>query len=395
MASIFPETTAGGVVVRDAAGVCQNPSNVANAYCPPATFQTSCEIRALPSDCTARIEPRQINAFQSEMLCLAATLDPDGTWNCGSLCNLSTAWSNWVNGTGSNTLEDRIGDILCDGTDRAANQPNDRLLACDGSGGTFKTPISSLFDLDRLGDILCSAAFDNTPEPGSGVIYCDGDGDIFKIDMSEIGCDCPPVEITGTPVAPPTESGPNRVPWRVDITDPANRLLYYWNGTAWNLIRREPDLLFGNLEIAAGPDLEPMPDTGFARTQMHAADFTIPNTGPRDIVVRLNLHLHTQTDIDPTVDQVQISAFTYSGPGITGTVINETHENWGSAPGGGQRFDVLKTSALDHVIIPPGGRTLSVEFVLWSAIGAGAAVRRIRSAQYRIDWYGVSGTPRN
>lgn len=95
MPGIFPDVTAGGIVIRNEGGTCTRPSTVQQAYCPSASFTTSCQITALPSDCTARITPAQINAFQSELLCFAETLDPDGAWDCSSLCNLSTMFKAW------------------------------------------------------------------------------------------------------------------------------------------------------------------------------------------------------------------------------------------------------------------------------------------------------------
>lgn len=143
MPSIFPEVTSGGLVVRDENGVCQSPANVQNAYCPPATFNTTCEVRALPSDCTARITAAQINAFQSEMLCLAATLTPDGTWNCGSLCNLSSAFAAWMVGTYDGSLGDAIGDHVCNAPLIAyADIGNGSYALCDGNGNLGRqTPV--------------------------------------------------------------------------------------------------------------------------------------------------------------------------------------------------------------------------------------------------------------
>src|SRR5262245_60166174 len=102
MPSIFPDVTAGGVVVRDADGNCLNPPGVSNTYCPPETFVTSCEITALPTDCSARITPEQINAISSELLSFAQCLDPTGPWNCGSVQNLCAAFTAWwaVNNVG-------------------------------------------------------------------------------------------------------------------------------------------------------------------------------------------------------------------------------------------------------------------------------------------------------
>ena len=100
MPGIFPDPVVGGVTVRDAEGVCLAPVNVQNAYCPPVAFVSSCEITALPSDCSARITPAQINAIVSELLCLAETMDPNGPWNCNTLCNLATAFETWAAGQG-------------------------------------------------------------------------------------------------------------------------------------------------------------------------------------------------------------------------------------------------------------------------------------------------------
>lgn len=94
--SIFPDPGAGGVVYRDAAGNCLNPGNVNNAFCPPVTYVANCALTALPSDCTARIEPRQINALASEMLSFAACLDPNGPWDCNGLMNICHAFQQWI-----------------------------------------------------------------------------------------------------------------------------------------------------------------------------------------------------------------------------------------------------------------------------------------------------------
>lgn len=93
---IFPEDIAGGLVIRDGSGNPTNPLNVQNAYTPAPAFVTSCLITALPSDCTARIEARQINAIVSELLSLAECLDPNGPWDCNSLQNLCNAFTAWA-----------------------------------------------------------------------------------------------------------------------------------------------------------------------------------------------------------------------------------------------------------------------------------------------------------
>jgi Chaperone of endosialidase len=95
MPSIFPDIQAGGVEIRDGSGNPLNPVGVENAYVPPATYISSCPITALPSDCTARIEPKQINGIQSELLSFAECLDPNGPWSCASQQNLCAAFGVW------------------------------------------------------------------------------------------------------------------------------------------------------------------------------------------------------------------------------------------------------------------------------------------------------------
>ncbi|MEY9493761.1 hypothetical protein [Bradyrhizobium elkanii] len=107
---IFPESSAGAIALRDLDGNPTNPPNVQNAYPPPAAYVTSCPITALPSDCTARIEARQINNIVSELLAFAECLDPDGPWDCNSLKNLCAAFSTWaaLHGGGSAVVVDGI-----------------------------------------------------------------------------------------------------------------------------------------------------------------------------------------------------------------------------------------------------------------------------------------------
>lgn len=100
MAGIFPDPANGGRVVRDIDGNCLSPVGVSNAYCPPATFESTCDITALPGDCSARISAAQVNAIVSELLCLAVSMNPNGTWNCAGTCNLSSAFNAWVSDKG-------------------------------------------------------------------------------------------------------------------------------------------------------------------------------------------------------------------------------------------------------------------------------------------------------
>ena len=94
MPGILPDTeSAGAVVVRDANGNPTNPPNVQNAYSPHPAFVSTCQITALPSDCEARVEPRQINAIVSELISFAECLYANGPWDCNSTKNLCAAFN--------------------------------------------------------------------------------------------------------------------------------------------------------------------------------------------------------------------------------------------------------------------------------------------------------------
>src|SRR6478735_5068776 len=95
MSGIFPETVAGGLPIRNPDGSPTNNPDVHNAYVPAPGYVSDCELTALPTDCTARIEARQINAIVSELLSLAECLDADGPWQCYSPNNLCTSFNVW------------------------------------------------------------------------------------------------------------------------------------------------------------------------------------------------------------------------------------------------------------------------------------------------------------
>lgn len=90
---IIPDPGYGGLVVT----VLPPPAGVTNAYVPPDSFTVSTPLTFYGANCSAnRFDPQQLNAFESEMLCLAATINPNGTWNAGSVCNLGNAFSVWA-----------------------------------------------------------------------------------------------------------------------------------------------------------------------------------------------------------------------------------------------------------------------------------------------------------
>ena len=95
MTGILPDIGNGALAVRSQNGVCLNPANVQSSYCPPPEFTSSQEITALPSDCNARISAAQINALASELLCFMVAINPTGSYNAGSVCNLAEAFVTW------------------------------------------------------------------------------------------------------------------------------------------------------------------------------------------------------------------------------------------------------------------------------------------------------------
>jgi hypothetical protein len=124
--SILPDIETGGAsIYRDANGNPTFPDEVQNAYSPPPSYITTCELTALPADCNGRIEAKQVNAIISEMLHLAECWDANGPFDCSIMANLCVAFNTWwsVNRTfvdqvsivGSGTQADpyRVGVVNC------------------------------------------------------------------------------------------------------------------------------------------------------------------------------------------------------------------------------------------------------------------------------------------
>lgn len=92
---IIPDPGYGGIVVTTLPA----PAGVSNAYVPPTSFTVSSNLNFYGANCSAnRFDPQQLNAFESEMLALAATINPNGTWNTGSVTNLANAFATWAAG---------------------------------------------------------------------------------------------------------------------------------------------------------------------------------------------------------------------------------------------------------------------------------------------------------
>ena len=161
MAGIIPNITSGALTVRDADGTCLSPAGVSNAYCPDPDFTSSCEITYLPDGCSARITAAQINAFQSELLCLAETFSPDGFWNCGSLCNLSAAFGTWLTGSGVGSLKTTVSSILCTSTAMTQvafqAQTGAGYIICDEDGVLRKVTKKAFTDAAAVATAICAS----------------------------------------------------------------------------------------------------------------------------------------------------------------------------------------------------------------------------------------------
>lgn len=175
MSGIFPKEHAGGLPVRDADG---NPiyyENVENAYIPPAEFSVSCSINYLPSDCTARFEPRQLNSIQSEILALGVRLDPTGEWLCDRTNNLARLFTNW---TLSNPFYNDISTSICTRagthTKNAAQARVLRMLHC-GANGIEASTFGNLLDVSLCGYTVSPSILENW-----GIITC-GTGGPVKV----------------------------------------------------------------------------------------------------------------------------------------------------------------------------------------------------------------------
>ncbi len=197
MAGILPDEVNGGLVFRDIDGNCAIPAGVQQVYCPPPTFDATCEMRALPSDCNARISAAQINAIVSELMALAVAMNPDGSWTCNSLTNLAANFAAYV---GANGISDGI-TIDGNGTDTTPFTVN-----LSGLVGEICGDLPAKSD---LASCLLSSDFGNGLAPGS-------DGGIFGSRR-----------ITQTGSGAPTGATPVGFPYYIDAGITPNNLYWY------------------------------------------------------------------------------------------------------------------------------------------------------------------------
>lgn len=111
--SVFPDpVTGGGVVYRDSSGNPIPAPDVQNAYSPAPAYIINCPPTALPGNCEARVEPKQVNSIVSEMLALAECFDADGPWDCTTLNNLCRSFNVWAASHDPNLFVLKSGDTM-------------------------------------------------------------------------------------------------------------------------------------------------------------------------------------------------------------------------------------------------------------------------------------------
>lgn len=359
MAGILPDAGSGGQVIRDTNGVCTNPANVTNAFCPPAAFDSSCALTALPNDCTARITPAQINALVSEMISFAACMNPDGVWTCGSVTNLCTAFTAW-------TAENKIVDgttIIGTGTvaDPFRVNPDEVVTAicADDSAG------------DALAACLVSTDAGNVLTTGT-------DGRLLY---------------NGAPVALPTA--------QAICADNAARdtlAACLISGDAGNIIIPSPGdgglfatasarRLSGGSPTVVGPSVL---TTAGAEVLNSQGTFVIPNSGAVPIQVMLTLIHNSDLIVNDPVAAGASSArhrasiFAGAVPGASGTGLANTQSVLSKSPT--QETSNQTPSDTTLVTIAPGGSTFTLANYV-SGLGQGNGA--IQSPSVKAVWYGV------
>jgi len=96
MSSIFPDTSAGGLIVIDHdTGMPVAQPDVENSNF-AAGFTASCDVTALPSNCNARVEPAQINAIVAELVNLYYSMAPAREWDCNEQDNIAEAFEQFI-----------------------------------------------------------------------------------------------------------------------------------------------------------------------------------------------------------------------------------------------------------------------------------------------------------
>jgi hypothetical protein len=130
MPSIFPDQSAGGLIVRDPdTGLPVAQPNVENPVAPPLPFGSTCDVTALPDDCGVRIPNSQMNAVVAELVNFFVAMAPGRVWDCSALDNMSEAFEEFVA-----ELAGQIGGSLsCSVAESDGGEAEASILYCDGT----------------------------------------------------------------------------------------------------------------------------------------------------------------------------------------------------------------------------------------------------------------------
>lgn len=174
MTSIFPNTEAGGLIIRDPeTGAPVEQPEVENAAY-PMQLNISCDLTALPSTCDAKVAPEQINAIVSELIAFYVAMAPTREWDCDSLDNLAEAFEQFVADLGSSG-----GGVSCNVTIGNAGDINTAfVMFCDENSLQKWTIHGENGLIEFIFDSLCEMPTSDVAD-GDFVLYC-RDGQLGK-----------------------------------------------------------------------------------------------------------------------------------------------------------------------------------------------------------------------
>ncbi len=352
MPGIIPDQSSGALVVRNESGVCQNPANVLNAYCPPADFVTTCTVMALPSDCNARVTAGQINALVSEMLCLAVAMTPEGTWNCASTCNLSAAFQAWVGANGITDGETITGE----GTNASPYA-----ISPDGVAEAICADASAT---QTIAACLISSDLTNIMDIGN-----DGKLRVTIGDLAEQICaDGDASQTLATCLISAQANN--------DIELGADGKMFV-----------APDWLLQGARLFTYPTVQPIP-SNTTPVVIASTAFNVPNNSGRTIYVNITATFHSQLILTDS-GGASVNAELRTGTSPTGgTLLSSPHHNWQQRPGTSFTYDGFGTVAV-IAAIPPGGQDF-ISVITLGQSTSNVAGSSIVGNQHYVTWYGLS-----
>lgn len=175
MTSIFPNTAAGGLIVRDPETGAQIEQPEVENVSVPAQLNINCDMLALPSLCGSQVAPEQINAIVSELINFYIAMAPGREWDCDALDNMAEAFEEFVANLGSSGG----GGTTCQLTIGNAGEVGDAyVLFCDGNSLQKWTIQGEDGMVEFFLDLICQAPTSDILDTDF-IVYC-RDGQIGK-----------------------------------------------------------------------------------------------------------------------------------------------------------------------------------------------------------------------